>query len=257
MCNSEYASYFKSLTYKNGLDNKAADSHIGESCAFIFPDKARRFEQYTALLEQYNKKSRWLCFDVAEDCFKSESGDGGCEMADLLNQAREKGLDCWELFMEDWFYYYICCAVREAFSDLRKGYEAIPPKEPEFGADIMYRPWVEDDNGGRQFDILFSTGYQLTVLSITGGEQGGSVKMNFFEALYQSEKIGGSRSRVVLISRFTNRDTQKTYEKEFEAFRKDLDSFSSKQYHQATISGKKELLNYKVLVKFLTENIKK
>lgn len=257
MFNSEYASYFKSLTYKNGLDNNDADSNIGESCEFIFPDKARRFEQYMALLEQYNKKNRWLCFDAAEDRFKSESEDGGSDMADLLNQARAKGLDCWKLFMEDWFYYYICCAVREAFSALRKDDEAIFPAESKFGVDIMYRPWVEDDNGGRRFDVLFSTGYQLTVLSITGGEQGGSVKMNFFEALYQSEKIGGSRSRVVLISRFTNRNTQKTYEKEFEAFRKDLDSFVSKQYHQATIFGQEEVKDYERLVEALTEDIKK
>lgn len=255
MCNSEHALYFRSLTCKSG-DCKAADSNIGERCAFIFPDKSRRFEQYTALLEQYGKKNPWLYFDKKENCFKSGTGEGG-DMADLLNQAREKGLDCWELFMEDWFYYYVCCAVREAFSDLRKDYETISPAEPGFGADIMYRPWIQDANGGRRFDILFSTGYQLTVLSITGGEQGGSVKMNFFEALYQSEKIGGSRSRVVLISRFTNRDTRQTYEKEFEAFRKDLDSFVSKQYHQAVIFGQEEVREYSRLVEALTEGIKK
>ena len=81
--------------------------------------------------------------------------------------------------------------------------------------------------------------------------------MNFFEALYQSEKIGGSRSRVVLISRFTNRNTQKTYGKEFEAFRKDLDSFVSKQYHQAAIFGQEEVKDYERLVEALTEDIKK
>lgn len=60
-----------------------------------------------------------------------------------------------------------------------------------------------------------------------------------------------------MISRFTNRDTRQTYEKEFEAFRKDLDSFVSKQYHQAVIFGQEEVREYSRLVEALTEGIKK
>ncbi len=242
MCNSEYALYFKSLTYE------------GESCEFISPDKARRFEQYTDLLEQYRKKNLWPYFDKNKGCFESEIEEGGSEMADLLNQARVKGLDCWQFFMENWFYYYICCAVRDA---LRKViYEVKDKPGEDVKVDIVYRPWIKDNHGKRQYDILFSIGYQLTVISITGRDRAFSVKMDFFEALYQSEKIGGSRSRVMLISRFTNQNS-KTYEEEIEAFRRDLDSFSSKQYHQATIFGQKELSDYENLVELLAKDIKK
>lgn len=221
ICNSEYATYFKSVTYKDDT----------ETCDFIVPaaDKGERFKQYTDLLGKYNRRNKWLCYDE-EEGFTSEktSGDGE-EMAALLNQVREKGLDCWKLFMEDWFYYYICCAVKEVFQE-RLG----------FGGDIMYRPWIRDANGGERFNILVSEGYQLIVFAITGEEKSGSVKMDFFETLYQSEKIGGSRSKVVLISRFTN-GKQKSYEDEIQAFRKDMDSFVTKQYHQARIFGREEV----------------
>lgn len=116
ICNSEYATYFKSVTYKDDT----------ETCDFIVPaaDKGERFKQYTDLLGKYNRRNKWLCYDE-EEGFTSEktSGDGE-EMAALLNQVREKGLDCWKLFMEDWFYYYICCAVKEVFQE-RLGFGAI------------------------------------------------------------------------------------------------------------------------------------
>ena len=236
ICNSEYATYFKSVTYKDDT----------EACDFIVPaaDKGERFKQYTDLLGKYNRKNKWLCYDE-EEGFTSEktSGDGE-EMAALLNQAREKGLDCWKLFMEDWFYYYICCAVKEVFQERLK-----------FGGDIMYRPWIQDANGGERFDILVSEGYQLIVFAITGEEKSGSVKMDFFETLYQSEKIGGSRSKVVLISRFTN-GKQKSYEDEIEAFRKDMDSFVTKQYHQARIFGREEVVDFDKLTEEIRQTLR-
>lgn len=235
ICNSEYATYFKSVTYKDDT----------ETCDFIVPaaDKGERFKQYTDLLGKYNRRNKWLCYDE-EEGFTSEktSGDGE-EMAALLNQVREKGLDCWKLFMEDWFYYYICCAVKEVFQE-RLG----------FGGDIMYRPWIRDANGGERFNILVSEGYQLIVFAITGEEKSGSVKMDFFETLYQSEKIGGSRSKVVLISRFTN-GKQKSYEDEIQAFRKDMDSFVTKQYHQARIFGREEVADFDKLTEEIRQTL--
>lgn len=235
ICNSEYAAYFKSVTYKDDT----------EACDFIVPaaDKGERFKQYTDLLGKYNRKNKWLCYDEEEGfTLEKTSGDGG-EMADLLNQVREKGLDCWKLFMEDWFYYYICCAVKEVFQERLK-----------FGGDIMYRPWIQDANGGERFDILVSEGYQLIVFAITGEEKSGSVKMDFFETLYQSEKIGGSQSKVVLISRFTN-GKQKSYETEIEEFRKDMDSFITKQYHQAEIFGREEVENFDELTEKIRQTL--
>lgn len=235
ICNSEYATYFKSVTYKDDT----------ETCDFIVPaaDKGERFKQYTDLLGKYNRRNKWLCYDE-EEGFTSEktSGDGE-EMAALLNQVREKELDCWKLFMEDWFYYYICCAVKEVFQE-RLG----------FGGDIMYRPWIRDANGGERFNILVSEGYQLIVFAITGEEKSGSVKMDFFETLYQSEKIGGSRSKVVLISRFTN-GKQKSYEDEIQAFRKDMDSFVTKQYHQARIFGREEVADFDKLTEEIRQTL--
>ena len=235
ICNSEYATYFKSVTYKDDT----------ETCDFIVPaaDKGERFKQYTDLLGKYNRRNKWLCYDE-EEGFTSEktSGDGE-EMAALLNQVREKGLDCWKLFMEDWFYYYICCAVKEVFQE-RLG----------FGGDIMYRPRIRDANGGERFNILVSDGYQLIVFAITGEEKSGSVKMDFFETLYQSEKIGGSRSKVVLISRFTN-GKQKSYEDEIQAFRKDMDSFVTKQYHQARIFGREEVADFDKLTEEIRQTL--
>ena len=118
----------------------------------------------------------------------------------------------------------------------------------------MYRPWIQDANGGERFDILVSEGYQLIVFAITGEEKSGSVKMDFFETLYQSEKIGGSRSKVVLISRFTN-GKQKSYEDEIEAFRKDMDSFVTKQYHQARIFGREEVVDFDKLTEEIRQTL--
>lgn len=59
--------------------------HGMEICGEKSADKSRRFEQYTALLEQYGKKNPWLYFDKEENCFKSGTGEGG-DMAGLEGQ---------------------------------------------------------------------------------------------------------------------------------------------------------------------------